>query len=511
MSATLQEWTDKLTSEALPVLQSTLDNLKQLLADDSASYNQLSSVILTDPNMVANTIKAANEQATERMHGTIHTVEHALMRLGMDGTQALQANLPVLEQMLQDRSPEIQNQVMGLYERSHHAAYQSMDWLKRLGDIEPGEVYIAGFLVNLAEVLMWLYEPETAAKVKAHRVQSEQGFDQAEEEILGVSYAQLTQSLILKLQLSPLLAQLLSKENIDNPRCLGVLLGQRLSYLAEKGWYHEEIIHCLGDVAEFLRQPLDVTIAITHSNSAHAARHHQYGIPAAAGYLPMSSSGLPAKLLDDEAQRVASFDLPTLISMEQIERIIELREQAGSSYEMAVHAQPDTLLYEHDVVIKEPLKEGYDTELIIKEDVDGDDNYIYSFEVHDHKLEEKGICQVPDEKTLDEVLQKLTREIDQSISMPDIMNLVMKGMHDGLGLTRVAFSMLIPNQTELKARAVLSLDQDWAFQHLHIPLKPTNLFTQVIARPQALWFQADNHDKIWPHIPEELKTVLHED
>ena len=95
--------------------------------------------------------------------------------------------------------------------------------------------------------------------------------------------------------------------------------------------------------------------------------------------------------------------------------------------------------------------------------------------------------------------------------MQQIMKLVMEGMHDGLGLTRVAFTMLTPDRRMLKTRAVMSLDQDWAIRHLHIPLEPDNLFSHLMSRPQALWLSDDNVHKIWPHVPTDLVNVLHKD
>ncbi|MDH5360901.1 MAG: HDOD domain-containing protein [Gammaproteobacteria bacterium] len=525
MPETLQEWTEKLTSEAFPVLQSTIDNLTALFAEDSTGYRQIASAVMSDPGMVANTLHAANELKGHTLQASIQTVEHALMKMGMDKSAALHQQVPVLESILQQSSATVRSHVMGVYERSHHAAYQAMDLLKRMGEPEPGEIYVACFLNGLSEILMWLHSPESASQVLRYSQSNDVSREEAERAVLGFTYSELTQAIVRKMGLSPLLEQLLERENIDTPRCLGMLLGIRLSHLAEHGWYNEEMLKCLCDIAEFIRQPLEVAITIVHSNAAAAARHHQYGVPAAASLLPWLSNGLPPKLLHDEAERVAHIDFPTLLSHDQLDQIqLILRQQPEVDYEIARH-EPIAPEVVNEFIIKAPFEEGVDTELVILEkkedaitseltitaDEDGDDTYIISFEDQDKKLESDGICPLPDDSSLEETLQRLTREIDQSISMPGIMKLVMEGMHDGLGLNRVAFTMLSPDRSQLKTRAVMSLDDDWNIRHLHIPLKPDNLFTHLMNRPQALWLNDANAAKIWSHVPPELQDTLHKD
>jgi len=511
MPASLQEWTEKLASGAFPVLQSTIDNLSALFADDDVSYRQLSSATLSDPGMVVNTIRAANQDQGHHLYQSIHTVEHAFMKLGMERSSQLHQQMPVLEDLLEHRSVAVGKHIMGVYERSHHAAYQAMDLLKRLGEIEPAEVYVATFLTGLGEILVWLHEPDIASQVKGYMLNNEVSSEEAELAVLGFSYAQLTRAIADKTEISPLLVQLLGREDIDNPRCLGILLSLRLAMLAERGWYRAEVVDCLGDIAEFLRQPLELTIGIVHSNAAIAARHHDYGVPSAAALLPVLDSGNTARVLEETAERVSKIDFPMLISHTQLEHIQELGRRPEFDYEMSV-VEPGTKQQAgHEFEVRQPIEEGYDTELIISADEDGDDTYIISFEEHDKQLEEEGICAVPDEHSLEETIAHLTHQIDQSISMPEIMKLVMEGMHDGLGLTRVAFTMLTPDRKMLKTRAVMSLDQDWDIRHLHIPLEPDNLFSHLMSRPQALWLSDDNVHKIWPHVPRELVGVLHKD
>jgi len=511
MPASLQEWTEKLTSEAVPVLLSTIDNLNTLYNDEGVNYRQLSSAALSDPGMVVNTIRAANQDQGQRLHQSIHTVEHAFMKLGMQRSSQLHRQMPVLEDLLAHRSEAIRRHIMGVYERSHHAAYQAMDMLKRLGEFEPAEVYVATFLTGLGEILVWLHESEIAGQVKGYMQNNDTAPEEAEQAVLGFTYAQLTRSIAEKTNLSPLLVQLLGREEIDNPRCLGILLAMRLAMLAERGWYRAEVIECLGDIAEFLRQPLAVTIGIIHSNAATAARHHQYGVPTAATLLPVLDSGAIAKVVEETAERVSKIDFPMLISHTQLEYIQELSRRPEFNYEMSVVEPGEKKQPGHGFEVRQPIKEGYDTELIISADEDGDDTYIISYEERDKHLEEEGICPVPDEHSLEDAIAHLTQQIDQSISMPEIMKLVMEGMHDGLGLTRVAFTMLTPDRGMLKTRAVMSLDQDWAIRHLHIPLEPDNLFSHLMSRPQALWLSDDNVHKIWPHVPTDLMNVLHKD
>lgn len=511
MPATLQEWTDKLGSGAMPVLQSTIANLNALFADEDVNYRQLASAALSDPGMMVNTIVAANQQRGHHLQQSIQTVEHAFMKLGMEQSTNLYRHLPTLESLLESHTEASRRHILGVYERSHHAAYQAMDLARRLGDFEPAEVYVAAFLAGWGETLLWLHEPEIGAQVRGYMHNNEVAAEEAEQAVLGFSYAQLTLALIEHLQVSSLLEQLLRREHMDNPRCLAILLGHRLALLAERGWYHQDMIDCLADIAEYLRQPLATAISIVHSNAALAARHQQYGVPTAAALLPQLDRGLLARELEEAEERVRKIEFPLLIAEQQLEHVMDLRRDSELQHEMTV-VEPRTAADPvHEFSVKQPIKAGHDTELVISPDEDGDETYIISFEEHDKQLAEDGICPVPDEHSLVDAIEHLTKQIDQSISMPEIMKLVMEGMHDGLGLTRVAFTMLTPDRKMLKTRAVMSLDADWTIRHLHIPLSPDNLFNQLMSRPQALWLNDENVDKLWPHVPGDLAGVLHKD
>ena len=98
------------------------------------------------------------------------------------------------------------------------------------------------------------------------------------------------------------------------------------------------------------------------------------------------------------------------------------------------------------------------------------------------------------------------------IDLDTLMNLVMRAMHDGLGLNRVVFSMLEGMEhDELKARYMTGTDSDPEFNQFKILLTPVNLFTHVMKKPQSIWLHKGNQDKYLKLVPDQLKDIIRTD
>jgi hypothetical protein len=117
------------------------------------------------------------------------------------------------------------------------------------------------------------------------------------------------------------------------------------------------------------------------------------------------------------------------------------------------------------------------------------------------------VCLLPLVDVLKEVIHKLKVDNKTLLNINDVMTVVLKGMHDGIGLNRVVFLMLNSEKDKLKINAAAGTDNDLEFNSLAINLTKRNLFGVLLEKQQAVWLNNSNLKKIWPLVPPEIKKI----
>jgi len=117
------------------------------------------------------------------------------------------------------------------------------------------------------------------------------------------------------------------------------------------------------------------------------------------------------------------------------------------------------------------------------------------------------ICLVPRINVLREVLNKLKENSDSLGNIKNVMSLVLKGMHNGIGLNRVSFLKLNNEKDNLKVSATAGTDNNLEFNSISVNLYKRNLFVILLEKQQAIWLNKSNFEKIWPLVPEEIKKI----
>lgn len=115
----------------------------------------------------------------------------------------------------------------------------------------------------------------------------------------------------------------------------------------------------------------------------------------------------------------------------------------------------------------------------------------------------------PKKQVIEAVLMKLARPNNEVTTPDQVIDLVLHGMHDGIGLNRVTFAMLSQNHKYLEINAVRGIENDSAFNHFQIKLDTPHLFVRLLKKPQALWINDSNRMRFWPMVPVEFRTLIH--
>ncbi len=99
----------------------------------------------------------------------------------------------------------------------------------------------------------------------------------------------------------------------------------------------------------------------------------------------------------------------------------------------------------------------------------------------------------------------------QRPTQAQVLDLLLRHLHDDIHLSRVALLLLSPDGSKLGARAGKGIDQHSPIRTLVINLDKASLIKSILDKPQALWVETDNYRKYEAALPEKFKAAfLHE-
>ncbi len=119
-----------------------------------------------------------------------------------------------------------------------------------------------------------------------------------------------------------------------------------------------------------------------------------------------------------------------------------------------------------------------------------------------------GACLLPDPVRLQQVMDEISAHLDGSLDLHDMMTLVLQGMHEGLGLDRIVFSLISRDRAALKTKYVHGIPPGSPLRQFEVDLRSPNLFVRLLEKMQGVWFSPANAQTLTPMIPPGvLKTI----
>jgi hypothetical protein len=131
-------------------------------------------------------------------------------------------------------------------------------------------------------------------------------------------------------------------------------------------------------------------------------------------------------------------------------------------------------------------------------------------EEEDEESEIKHFCLTPQHDVYADVVREIQTN-GESINLNALMGLVMKGLHDGLGLNRSVFAMLGQDRSSVRARYLSGTDNDPEFSQFELSLETSHLFTHLMKKQQSVWINDDNRDQFWKFVPDSFKELIKTD
>ncbi len=110
----------------------------------------------------------------------------------------------------------------------------------------------------------------------------------------------------------------------------------------------------------------------------------------------------------------------------------------------------------------------------------------------------------PKKDLLSERMQALHLAGVQGAPTNQVMTLAVRALSEGLGMQRIAFTLLMAAENSLRARYVQGVSPSDPLQNLRISLEKQHVLTKLLQKPQSFWLNETNYVQFSPHLPIEL-------
>ncbi|MEW5770040.1 MAG: HDOD domain-containing protein [Pseudomonadota bacterium] len=456
---TLEQWREKLQPGELPIFAHTHAALRELSPRrEEITARDVANVVLADPLATLQVLHALNKRVMQRYGTEVLTVEHALMMQGLGVYIDAARRLPTLEETPAGKDPHDLAALQSLARRAQHAAWQARDFAVLHTDIRAEEVEVAALLAYSPEFLLWLRAPDVARTVQRRRrrlgVMTE-----AASQVLGVPYKALRLQLLEDWSIPPTTLDLLDEKHAERARQVIISACIDMADRSERGWWQEDLMTDYLALAGVENTPLEVVIANAHANAARAARHGNWlPQPAAATWGPMLPGPWPDDADDDApmAARASSAPAtPPAAATAQAQQTAPAVTPPAAPEEESPHA-----------------------------------------------------CPMPDKQVLRDALQGIEGHMDASLTLNQMSAIILKGLHTGLGLSRILFAMVTPDGKRVKSRFTLGIHADDPLRHFEFQLECKDLFCQLMGKMQGVWLNEGNKAKLWPMVSPSLQKMI---
>lgn len=280
----LDSWVRKLTKQNMPVVGKVIAELNSLTGREDSDANQLAEVILRDPNLTSHVLRVANSVHYNYSKFPINTVSRAIVLIGLKGMRAVCISLLLIDTLLKHGA---KMRLLQLMAQGLHAATQARDLVKMHDADAAEEVFIAALLFHLGEMAFLANEEKTSDENIALHEGSSKHRKQAMEEVLGTSFRAITRALAKHWKLGETLEHALYPAREPNAKVQAVILGDRMSRAALKGWNSVAAQKVIEEVSRYTYLDPDQCRLLAQESAERAAEVAlHYGAAEACALIP---------------------------------------------------------------------------------------------------------------------------------------------------------------------------------------------------------------------------------
>ncbi len=291
-------WIARISQQDMPAFGTTVQGVRCVTDDESASAARLSQIILQDAAMTAKVLKLANSAFYNTARQGVSTISRAIVVLGFNAVADMALGIALVDSLL---AKGVKRRVAEEMARSFHAAVQARSLAVAMGDKRAEEIFIAALLSKIGEMAFWCFGEHTAVKLDEAMCRPGVTPDDAQQQVLGFRLRQLTAGLVREWRLGPMV-QAVTEGNPGNGRAEELVLqAHRLSAAVEGGWESRPAREAVRGLARLTgRDEMDLLsdLKTQAEEAAHVAV--SFGAAEAARMIPLGDESA----LDDSALAV---------------------------------------------------------------------------------------------------------------------------------------------------------------------------------------------------------------
>lgn len=106
------------------------------------------------------------------------------------------------------------------------------------------------------------------------------------------------------------------------------------------------------------------------------------------------------------------------------------------------------------------------------------------------------------------ILEEISRRsTEASLSLSDLLTLIIRALRDGVGMRRIVFALLTKDRNELKSRYVYGAEDASPLKAFHFDMRQRHLFSVLMTKQQAVWISRETRAKYAPIWSEHITGV----
>lgn len=269
---TREQWIEFIAQQELPALTSTARLLEKFENDDVSSLPKLSKAILHDQALSTCVMKVANSSNRIGV-STITTVSRATVVLGIQAVKNICLTSKIIDGLLKNErlGLPIYNRIKRLMARSFFAGQLAKMMVPEYSDDIQEELYLASMLHNVGETAFWGIGSDLNEEILHYIHLPEKEYQQKSEEMLGISFAELSIGLAQKWKLGDLLIKSFDEPHLRTKEMQVIFLATKLSqYIDSPPKSAEQFERIMKEIAALMKisdRKLRYSIELTRERS----------------------------------------------------------------------------------------------------------------------------------------------------------------------------------------------------------------------------------------------------
>lgn len=207
MANDLTNWVQYIGNQTIPVFNDTVQSVLRLSMDEKSSCKQLANTIVQNAALTTRVLRVANSPYYNRYNRQYTDIRRIILLIGFKRISEICLTLSILDSIVDNKT---RKHVHSVSIRSFHAAIQARSIAQIYKLKDPDRIYMSTLLYNIGEIAFWSLTGKSGRLISDLLKQDGIENEQAEKNILGITFHELSFGLASEWGLSDLLKRALS-------------------------------------------------------------------------------------------------------------------------------------------------------------------------------------------------------------------------------------------------------------------------------------------------------------